>query len=61
MIDPILRIPEVVAVTGLSRSTIHRRRATGQFPKPVKLGKQNVGWRQSEVEEWLASLPRASL
>ena len=59
MIDPILRMSDVVEVTCLSRATINRRRATGQFPKPLKLGKQNIGWRQSEIEDWLASLPRA--
>ena len=60
MIDRILRIGEVSTVTGLSRSTIYRRMAEGQFPQSVKLGKGRVGWRESEVQEWLESLPRAA-
>ena len=47
-------------MTGLSRATIYRKMRKGQFPKPLKLGDRAVRWRQSEVEGWLASLPRAA-
>ncbi len=33
----ILRLPEVMARTGLSRSTIYVRLAEGRFPRPVAL------------------------
>ena len=36
--DRILRIPEVVEITGLSRTTIWRRVKSGDFPAPVRLG-----------------------
>ena len=48
-----LRLPEVMARTGLSRSTIHVWAAEGRFPKPVPLGERSVGWIESELEEWL--------
>ena len=49
----ILRLPEVMARTGLSRTTIYRWRLAGRFPQPVRLGTRCVGWIESEVEAWL--------
>ena len=49
----ILRLPEVQARTGLSRSTIYLRLEQGHFPRPVALGARAVGWVESEIDEWL--------
>jgi len=51
----VIRRPEVEALTGLSRSTIYAMISEGMFPKPVKLGKRAVGWRESEIVAWLES------
>ena len=48
-----VRLREVMARTGLSRSTIHVWVAEGRFPKPVPLGARSVGWIESELEDWL--------
>ena len=48
-----LRLPEVLARTGLSRSTIYVRLDQGRFPRPVSLGARAVGWIESEVDEWI--------
>ena len=48
-----LRLPEVMARTGLSRSTIYVRLEQGRFPKPVSLGARAVGWIEAEVDEWM--------
>lgn len=53
MVSPILRRPDVQAVTGLSRSTIYKWMNEGSFPKPVKLGQRAVGWREADINEWL--------
>lgn len=50
----ILRLPEVKARTGLSRSTIYLRIAEGKFPPPINLGERSVGWVESEIEAWIA-------
>ena len=34
----ILRLPEVMRLTGLSKATIHRRYRDGTFPRPLRLG-----------------------
>ncbi len=49
----IVRLPEVKAITGLSRSTVYERIREGQFPKPVGLGGRNVGWVENEVVAWI--------
>ena len=49
----IVRLPHVLARTGLSRSTIYVRLAEGSFPKPVQLGARAVGWIEEEVDEWI--------
>lgn len=56
----ILRLPEVVKNTGLSRSTIYLRISQGRFPKPVCLGGRAVGWLEAEVQEWLRERIEAS-
>ncbi len=50
-----LRLTEVMARTGLSRSTIYVRMEQGRFPQPVSLGGRAVGWIESEVDEWMSN------
>ena len=60
MTHRILRLPEVMARTGLSRSTIYLRISQGTFPKPVNLGARAVGWIEEEIQEWLQQQIEAS-
>ncbi len=53
MPERILRAKEVVELTGLSRTTIWRMERAGAFPNRVSLGVGSVGWRLSEVSEWV--------
>jgi prophage regulatory protein len=52
----ILRLPQVIRFTGLSRTNIYRRIAAGTFPAPVALGPRAVGWRESDIESWIDAL-----
>ena len=54
MPEKILRLPNVLDRTGLSRSTVYLRVTEGRFPRPVSLGARAVGWIETEVEEWIA-------
>ena len=63
MEDRILRIAEVLVLTGLSRATLYRLIESGDFPQPVRLGgrkSRGVGWRLSEVQEWIRNLAPAT-
>jgi prophage regulatory protein len=55
MAHKILRRPDVEERTGLSRSTLYQWMKEGTFPKPVALGARLVGWRENEIDEWLAA------
>ena len=50
----ILRLPEVKARTGLSRSAVYLRMAEGTYPEPISLGARSVGWVESEIDAWIA-------
>ncbi len=51
--ERIIRANEIVEMTGLSRTTIWRMEKNGSFPRRVSLGVGSVGWRFSEVREWM--------
>ena len=51
----VFRRPDVERITGLSRSTLYAMIAEGEFPKPIKLGKRAVGWREADIAGWLES------
>lgn len=55
MTDHIHRLPNVKALTGLSRSSIYAGIKVGSFPPPVALGPRAVGWLDSAIAEWIAS------
>lgn len=53
-----LTIAEVLALIGVSYTTLWRWQAQGRFPHRRRLGPNRVGFLRSEVEEWSRSRPR---
>lgn len=45
---------EVVGWLGLSRSTLHRLRAAGDFPEPLQISRRRVAYRVAHIRAWLA-------
>lgn len=52
-----LRMPTVMRMTGLGRSTIYRLIADRKFPSPVRLGPRAVAWRRSDLDQWSEARP----
>ena len=58
-INQIIRIKEVIAITGISRSVIYEKINPqskcydSTFPKPIKLSVNCVGWSALEVNRWI--------
>lgn len=55
-----LRMPTVMRMTGLGRSTIYRLIANRKFPSPVRLGPRAVAWRRADLDQWSEARPVAS-
>ena len=53
-----VRLPGVIKMTGLGRSTIYRLMAKQEFPAPVKLSTRAVAWKASELGQWCESRQR---
>ena len=60
MLERIVRLPEVRAISGLSRSSIYAHVRHGLFPRPILLGRRMVGWRESEVAAVIAARIRGA-
>ena len=59
-IDPLptprrlLRLGQVLDLTGMQKSWIYSQIAKGRFPAPVKLGGASV-WNSAAVDGWIAA------
>jgi prophage regulatory protein len=53
MATSIMRLPAVIARTGLSRSTIYQKISIGTFPGSITLGPRSVGWINEEIDQWI--------
>ena len=51
----LLRLKDVLKLTGLSATTIWRKENSGIFPARVKLGGNSVAWLEAEVFDWINS------
>lgn len=49
----VLRLPEVISKTGLSRTTLYTMSKTGQFPLSISLGGKAMGWIEAEIDAWI--------
>ena len=55
----ILRPAQVAERLAITRSTLNRWRQRDDFPKPLRLGPQAIGWRRADIERWLSDRPTA--
>ena len=50
-----LRIKQVKAATGMSRSWIYEAIRRGEFPAPIQLGIRAVAWDSAAIANWQAA------
>ena len=53
MKNNILKLKNVMQVTGLARSTVYLWMKDKTFPTPIKLGERSVGWLEKDIDTWL--------
>lgn len=51
-----LRLPQVLALVPISKSSWWKGCRTGIYPKPVKLGPRTTAWRAEDIENLIAIL-----
>jgi prophage regulatory protein len=49
----LIRLPEVLKKTGLSKTHIYRLMNNNEFPQTVSLGLRAVAFVESEVNQWI--------
>jgi prophage regulatory protein len=49
----ILRLAQVLQVTGLGKTTLYELQSLGAFPMRVKITDHSVGWVEQDVQTWL--------
>jgi len=52
-VDRLMRMPDVINMTGLPRSTIYLKMKNNDFPQQVQISSRSVAWIESEVHEWI--------
>lgn len=55
----ILRMPQVIEMTGVSRAHVYALISRDEFPRPIRIGKRAVGWVATDVEAWITTRPLA--
>ncbi|MFO1219583.1 MAG: AlpA family phage regulatory protein [Burkholderiaceae bacterium] len=56
-----LRLPQVLALVPVSKSTLWRHVSAGRFPAPVKLFVGVTAWRVDDVRSWIEERGDANL
>ncbi len=55
-----VKLPQVIAFSGKSRSAIYDDIKKCKFPAPVKIGVRATAWRVSDLEAWANGLMTTS-
>lgn len=51
--ETIIRLPAVLKLVGVSRSTLYKMIAEKRFPRQIRLNERCVGWALSDVNQWI--------
>ena len=55
----LMKLKEVIRETRLSRATIYRLIAKGDFPKQIHLSERATVWLRNEVMDWIKRMADA--
>lgn len=58
VIDPLMRLKQVLEVFPISKASWYAGIETGIYPRPKRMGKKAVGWLASEIKALIDSLQR---
>ncbi|MDY0191808.1 MAG: AlpA family phage regulatory protein [Desulfuromonas sp.] len=52
----LLRVPQVLEIVPIGKSTLWSYVSQGKFPQPLRLSSRCTVWKESDVQAWLNSL-----
>ncbi len=55
MPQTLMKINQVSAITGHSRSKVYADIKAGKFPPPIRLGTRTVAWADNEINAWITA------
>jgi prophage regulatory protein len=55
MSDRFIRLPEVINLTGMSKTTIWRLEKLGKFPMSIKVTTRVTVWKFNEIQAYINS------
>jgi predicted DNA-binding transcriptional regulator AlpA len=55
-----LRLPQVLALVPIGRSTLFEKVKRGEFPKQIKLGEKTSVWLRSDIDAYIAKMSGVS-
>lgn len=55
-INPLLRLPQVLQIVPVGRSTWWQWVASGKAPSPVKLGPRCTAWREQDIRKFVEAM-----
>lgn len=53
-----IRVPEIIKLIPIGKSSWWAGVKSGRYPKPVKLGKRTTAWRVEEIRNLIANLDK---
>lgn len=56
--DRLLDVRQVIDKCGVGRTSIYRLMEESGFPQPRRITPQRVKWIESEIDEWMKTLPK---
>ena len=56
MQEQLIRLPRVMELTGLAKSTVWLWTKNGKLPKPLKLSARVTVWKLSEIQNYIQSI-----
>lgn len=58
--DRLLRLPEVLRMIGIGKTTLYAMIKSDEFPRSVKISGRTVGWSEKEIAQWIQNRIEAS-
>jgi prophage regulatory protein len=55
--EQLVRLPEVLKLVGVGRSTWLRGVREGRCPPPVRLSQRARAWKMSQIQQWIDDRP----